>query len=234
MDISDSGSATSSVYTKVSQSLEREDSADMEQVHTIRRRSGRTNVKDEFGDYEEDWWMVPFKSYYTQLAWGRFCSIVQPILGKTFSGSKILPNLWIANHESTCDLQSLKDRNIKHIICAVLGLTARFPNDFHYYMLRIRDTNEDIYQYFDYIADLIQKCLSKNEPVLVHCRHGVSRSVTLVAAYLIKFCNMTVKEAIEFIQQSRQCANPIPPFRHQLASFEENCRSDKARLRSLQ
>lgn len=170
---------------------------------------------------EESWWTSPFKSYYPQLCWGRLNSLIQPLIDNHFSGSEVIKGLWISDHASVCDLLALQDRGIKHVICAVLGVKAMFPRDIRYTRLPLRDTtDEDIYKYFDEVATLIHESLVNKEAVLVHCRKGVSRSVTLVCAYLIRFHNMTHEEALHIVQKSRPCANPIQSFRNQLRSYE--------------
>ena len=66
---------------------------------------------------------------------------------------------------------------------------------------------------------------------IVHCIAGVSRSVSLCAAYLMTKVrsekvlfgnsNMGATEAIKYIQKRRPCANPNPSFMHQLKKYEE-------------
>jgi len=168
------------------------------------------------------WLLSPFSGYYSQLAWGKLCSFIQPQVNHHFSGSEIVPGLWISDHASVCDLQALRDRDIKHIVCAVLGVKAMFPKDFQYLRLPLRDTrDEDIYQFFELAADTIHQALENQEPVLVHCRCGVSRSVSLVCAYFIKYRGMNDVEAIRAVQKRRACANPNQSFRNQLRSFAE-------------
>ena len=43
----------------------------------------------------------------------------------------------------------------------------------------------------------------------------------MVAAYLIKYKDMTAEEAISFMQSKRAVVNPNPGFRKQLAEFEQ-------------
>jgi len=195
------------------------------EMHPVRVIHPNNAVNDRPSDQDSDenpWWMKPWTSYYSQLAWGKLCSLLQPSLNHHFSGSEILPGLWISDHASVCDLQALKDRNIQHIICAVLGVKAMFPRHIQYTRLPLRDTHdEDIYRFFDKAADIIHDVLSAGESILVHCRCGVSRSVTLVCAYLIKYHKMSHDEAIHTIQKARPCANPIQSFRNQLRSFSE-------------
>lgn len=165
----------------------------------------------------------PLKWYYTQWAWGKICSFLQPMVGHQFSGSEVFPRIWISDHASVCNLQALQDRGIRHIVCAVLGVQPMFPKHIEYTNLPLRDTSdEDIYKYFDTVAELIHNTLEGDGSILVHCRCGVSRSVTLVCAYLIRYQNMSCAEAIRTIQMRRPVANPIRAFRHQLRSYEHN------------
>ncbi len=163
----------------------------------------------------------PFKSYYAQLAWGKIISWFQPLMTHHFSGNEVWPQVWISNFGSVCELQPLLDRNISHIISAVLGAEPLFPQHIQYTKLPLRDVDdEDIYQYFDKVADIIHRDVSQGKSVLVNCRCGVSRSTTLVCAYLIKYHNMSAAKALRTIQEKRPCANPIPAFRQQLRAWE--------------
>ncbi|UZJ51242.1 hypothetical protein CBS101457_000562 [Exobasidium rhododendri] len=63
--------------------------------------------------------------------------------------------------------------------------------------------------------------------VLVHCQAGVSRSVAIVAAYLMRTRLMSLSDAIALIQSRRCQADPNPGFRHQLELFESaSCNVD--------
>ena len=96
-----------------------------------------------------------------------------------------------------------------------------------YNLLRInisdsRDANENIAQYFTKCIDFIET--NKDDNILIHCNEGVSRSVTIVLAILIKKYNYDLKSAIEFIKMRR--THPTFPKRHffnQLISLENDC-----------
>lgn len=55
--------------------------------------------------------------------------------------------------------------------------------------------------------------------VYVHCYAGVSRSVTVVLAYLMKFWKWNLKTALEFVQAKRIVAKPNDGFMEQLRKF---------------
>lgn len=61
----------------------------------------------------------------------------------------------------------------------------------------------NIAAYFDQVSDLIEQTRQKNGKTLIHCIAGVSRSATLVLAYLMKYMNMPLKDAYEFVRAAR-------------------------------
>lgn len=56
--------------------------------------------------------------------------------------------------------------------------------------------------------------------ILVHCVAGVSRSVSLCLAYLLKYHKMSLKEAYEYVERRRPCIKPNNSFFKQLIDFE--------------
>lgn len=52
---------------------------------------------------------------------------------------------------------------------------------------------------------------------------GVSRSATVVCAYLVATMSMTAPESISFVQSKRGIVCPNLGFRHQLEAYEERC-----------
>ncbi|KAH9484573.1 Dual specificity protein phosphatase 1 [Psilocybe cubensis] len=63
---------------------------------------------------------------------------------------------------------------------------------------------------------------SPNAHVLVHCAEGVSRSVSVVAAYLMAAYGWTPTEAVHFIKSKRRVANPNFGFIQQLHEYSRD------------
>lgn len=56
--------------------------------------------------------------------------------------------------------------------------------------------------------------------VYVHCRNGVSRSVTVVTAYLMKSRGLSFPNALAEVKAKRDLARPNPAFRELLVAWE--------------
>lgn len=76
------------------------------------------------------------------------------------------------------------------------------------------------------VVDKIHEKLEQNRSVLVHCRQGVSRSATIVLAYLMKYQNMTLKTALEKVRELRPIVRPNIGFFNELLAFESELTPD--------
>jgi len=60
---------------------------------------------------------------------------------------------------------------------------------------------------------------------LVHCSYGISRSASVVIAYLIKSSHKSYDEVLSFVQQQRKIVKPNPGFEQQLRLWEQSCKN---------
>lgn len=66
-----------------------------------------------------------------------------------------------------------------------------------------KDTERfNIAQYFDQSVNFIKQCLASTN-VLVHCMAGVSRSATLIIAYLMTEKGVNYESALNYVRQCR-------------------------------
>jgi protein-tyrosine phosphatase len=74
----------------------------------------------------------------------------------------------------------------------------------HYLYIPAQDHEEyEIYKHFNQTFDFIEQA-RKESNVLVHCMAGVSRSVTIVVAYLLKKYKASLNEVISMLQRKRR------------------------------
>ena len=73
------------------------------------------------------------------------------------------------------------------------------------------------------------KIKTRKRAVLVHCRHGMHRSPTIVCAYLIH-CGYRMDESLEFISERRSIASPTPSQQEDLKRWEQFVSEKNARF----
>jgi protein-tyrosine phosphatase len=78
------------------------------------------------------------------------------------------------------------------------------PMLFTYMHLRVRDSFfEPLTNHFDAAVDFIASKSEAGGGVMVHCYAGMSRSATLVLAYLLRERNMSLDDALVHVKSRR-------------------------------
>ncbi|KAK7603267.1 hypothetical protein V9T40_003266 [Parthenolecanium corni] len=141
-----------------------------------------------------------------------------------FNISKLTNNLYLCG---ACALRA--DTFDKLNITCVINCTTReelpdppLPDRIKTYRrIAVLDSSvTNLIHYFHEIADTIRKVSQEGGNILVHCVAGVSRSVSLCLAYLLKYHKMSLKEAYEYVERRRPCIKPNNSFFKQLIDFE--------------
>jgi len=118
----------------------------------------------------------------------------------------------------------LKSNCISHILCVAGGIDAYYPKHFTYKVIEIDDApNVDISAHFQACSAFIDDALNKNKTnkVLVHCFAGMSRSVTVVSAYLMQTMQMMAVPVLKMVKSKRTVANPNAGFLVQLIKYQK-------------
>ncbi|KAI0761117.1 protein-tyrosine phosphatase-like protein [Irpex lacteus] len=133
--------------------------------------------------------------------------------------SEVVPGLWLGSLENAQDTESLKQKNI-HSILTVMRGTVNIKETFTRLQIDLDDTDEeDILKHFVTCIAFIQAELDKGRGVLVHCFAGISRSASIVAAYLMYSRELNPTDALNLIKESRSQIYPNPGFLKQLELF---------------
>ncbi|XP_059317652.1 protein-tyrosine-phosphatase MKP1 [Lycium ferocissimum] len=137
--------------------------------------------------------------------------------------SKVAEHVYLGGDAVARDKDILKQNGITHVLnCVGFVCPEYFKSDFVYRTLWLQDSpSEDItsilYDVFDYFEDV----RVQNGRVFVHCCQGVSRSTSLVIAYLMWREGQSFDDAFEYVKAARGIADPNMGFACQLLQCQK-------------
>ena len=144
--------------------------------------------------------------------------------------------LYLSSYKTASTLVDLKKLKISNIINCSGDLCENLSPDssslkIEYLTLNLKDNvQENIECLFYKCINLIEKVKNDGGRILIHCYKGVSRSVSIVIAYLIYKNKWNYDEAFEFVQSKRSIANPNINFYLQLKTFHKRITATGDRL----
>ena len=163
-----------------------------------------------------------------------------------FGANEIVPGLWLGDIYDAHNVAALQERRIANILTCVRGVEPSFPEKLDYLSLDAMDVSEqDMAQFFKSTNAFIHGVLSRSgtggdntkreeaaekragalgsngDAVLVHCMQGVSRSSTVVLAYLMRHRGMSFEDALALAQEKRPRVKPNAGFVAQLQRYEK-------------
>ncbi|KAL3976854.1 friend leukemia integration 1 transcription factor [Sarotherodon galilaeus] len=134
--------------------------------------------------------------------------------------SEVLPDLYLGNIKDARDRELLAQHNITHIL-SIHDTAAPVLEGITYLCISAADhSKQNLIQYFRDSIMFIHESRLKGEGCLVHCMAGVSRSVTLVVAYIMTVTGHGWVESLAAVRSVRPCAGPNLGFLRQLEEFE--------------
>ncbi|XP_038165907.1 dual specificity protein phosphatase 13 [Arvicola amphibius] len=152
--------------------------------------------------------------------------------------NEVWPNLFLGDAYAARDKNRLIQLGITHVVNVAAGkfqvdTGAKFyrGTPLEYYGIEADDNPFfDLSVYFLPVARYIRDALNTpRNRVLVHCAMGVSRSATVVLAFLMICENMTLVDAIQTVQAHRDIC-PNSGFLRQLQVLDNRLRRETGRL----
>lgn len=173
----------------------------------------RTNLEKKF--------RVVTGNHFVNYLYGSVLSKTLKVLPvRDFNAQEIVPNLFLGDVYAAHNTKALKEHNITHILTCTVGVAPPFPKNFQYLQLKVLDCpSETIYEHFPETSNFIAKALEGGGRVLVHCIRGVSRSATIVCAYLMTAYKIPPIEAVKMVRAKRPIAHPNYGFMTQLEGY---------------
>eukprot|EP01121_Diplochlamys_sp_Union-15-3_P010483 TRINITY_DN2946_c0_g1_i1.p1 TRINITY_DN2946_c0_g1~~TRINITY_DN2946_c0_g1_i1.p1 ORF type:complete len:196 (-),score=30.83 TRINITY_DN2946_c0_g1_i1:145-690(-) len=135
--------------------------------------------------------------------------------------SQILDFLFLGSFASAKSLNSLLKLGVKGVVNCTDEAEV-YPDKFEYLNICIEDEpSVEISPYFDRCVNFIEKYRKRKENVLVHCHFGISRSATIVIAYIMKTQKWTLRQAYYHVLNLRPVIEPNEGFWAQLLEYEK-------------
>ncbi|KAK8363344.1 hypothetical protein V6Z11_A03G158600 [Gossypium hirsutum] len=149
--------------------------------------------------------------------------------------SRIADHIYLGSDAVAKNREILAKNGITHVLnCVGFVCPEYFKNDLVYKTLWLQDNpSEDItsilYDVFDYFEDVREQ----GGRVLVHCCQGVSRSTSLVIAYLMWREVQSFDDAFQYVKTARGVTNPNTGFAFQLLQCQKRVHAAPASPNSL-
>lgn len=132
---------------------------------------------------------------------------------------EIIPRLYLGNVESSSPYWRRKF-NISAVVRLSNG-PAISPEDTDIFRISIEDSPlENISQHFFDVIRFIDEARYMHRNVLVHCMAGMSRSATIVIAYIAYHFQWPIDKAYEFVRRKAPWIEPNVGFIQQLLDSE--------------
>ncbi|KAJ1527410.1 hypothetical protein ONE63_007392 [Megalurothrips usitatus] len=143
--------------------------------------------------------------------------------------AEILPShLYLGSQDVTQDAELIKKHGITHILSLGVRVPSlpHCPNLSYNFVPALDLPDESIDTILCTTLPLMEEILRKGGCLYVHCNAGVSRSPTVVIAYLIAHRGLSYGEASALVKERRPSTNPNPGFVKQLLAFEDKLKKN--------
>lgn len=136
----------------------------------------------------------------------------------------ITPRIYLSDLHTASNKDELTNLEITHVI-SVLECQPTFPTSItpeQTLHIPIADyLHVNILRHLETTTNFISSALAQNDSnkVLVHCHQGISRSATVVCAYLVATTAMSASESIAHVKDLRSVVYPNFGFRRQLDEY---------------
>ncbi|CAB1332170.1 unnamed protein product [Coregonus sp. 'balchen'] len=111
--------------------------------------------------------------------------------------------------------------NVLYVVDLLFSSSCSLPQEMKYLCIPAADASkQNLTPFFKDSIVFIHESRLKGKGCLVHCVAGVSRSVTLVVAYIMTVTGRGWVESLAAVRVVRPCAGPNVGFLRQLEDFE--------------
>ena len=135
------------------------------------------------------------------------------------SYDQITDKIYLGNEDTARDKELLKKLNISNILICAEGCESFYPDEYKYKILYLDDAiDEDLLSWLKEAFEFID---SSKDNIYIHCVMGISRSASIVIAYIMYKNKITFNEAFDFVYKKRKVISPNSGFQNQLKKLEK-------------
>ena len=128
---------------------------------------------------------------------------------------EILPNLIYLGDKKSCCKTVIERYKITHTICIIdkpsIKHKVHTKNNLAFHFRDVEYCQE-LESHISKANAFIDDAIKNKGRILVHCTAGVSRSASIVIAYLMSKHDITYEKAYEFVKSKRKQARPADVF----------------------
>ncbi|XP_057203521.1 dual specificity protein phosphatase 22-A [Triplophysa rosa] len=134
--------------------------------------------------------------------------------------NKVVDGLYLGNIRDSENRENLSRQGITHIL-SVCNNAKPVLEDKTYLCIHAADaSSQNLSQHFKDCIRFIHECRLNGGACLVHCLAGVSRSTTMVVAYLMTVTSYSWEECLSAVKAVRSFVGPNYGFQQQLQEFQ--------------
>ena len=132
--------------------------------------------------------------------------------------SKITDKIYLGGIEGAKEIEYLKQEGITNILTLIGDESPDYEKGlFEREKLYVDDiSREDLFKHFRFSIEFIEE----SKKIYIHCFAGMSRSATIVIAYLMWKNHLKFNDAFNFVKEKRKCIEPNNGFIIQLRYFD--------------
>lgn len=149
---------------------------------------------------------------------------VQANSADRYAMQEILPRLWLGPFAAAGEHSKAKldAAGITHIVVVEPNVRCIWEGQgILYHRVPIHDDGtEELLPHLGACFAFIDAALDSKGAVLIHCLAGMSRSASIVAAYVVRARSLSHTAAVAYVQARRAIVSPNPGFLAQLSNLE--------------
>lgn len=144
-----------------------------------------------------------------------------------YDARQVLPRIWVGSMKDASSAKFMREHSIGLIINCTKDVPSFFAGTIPTYRVPLDDiesSSDTLCQFAPSISREMWNHLDRSDTsILVHCAAGVSRSASMVAAYMIIEYGYSVRNAIQHIQQRKpETFYPRIVFSSALTRLQQN------------